>query len=74
MPKHKTFTLYWRTGKRETVIGADIADAMTRAGYGGGAARALDFWAHGDNHEYHWDAAARNWVKMKAAAQEGTAP
>jgi len=37
----KTFTLYWRTGTREVVTGKDTADAMTRAGYGGGATRAL---------------------------------
>ena len=58
-----TYTLYWRTGKRETVQGADPAQAMTLAGYGGGAMRALDFYANGDNHEYEWDATKRDWVR-----------
>ena len=58
-----TYTLYWRTGKRETVQGADPAQAMTLAGYGGGAVRALDFYANGDNHEYEWDATKRDWVR-----------
>jgi hypothetical protein len=55
------FTLFWRTGAREVVQGRTVAEAMTLAGYGGGAARALDFWAHGDNHTYAWDAATREW-------------
>ena len=50
----KTFTLYWRGGTKETVTGNDIADAMNRAGYGGGALRALDFHASGDNNDYEW--------------------
>ena len=57
----KQFTLYWRTGKREVVSGRDPAEAMTLAGYGGGAIRALDFYAEGDNHEYSWDSGEREW-------------
>lgn len=55
------FTLYWRTGDREVVQGRTVAEAMTLAGYGGGALRALDFWATGDNTEYWWDAKERDW-------------
>ena len=58
------FTLYWRTGKREVVQGRTIAEAMTLAGYGGGAARALDFYASGDNMEYKWVESNREWVKI----------
>lgn len=65
-----TFTLYWLTGDREIVAGRDIAEAMTLAGYGGGAARALDFWEPGDNHEYEWNAEARKWRKSDAAQGE----
>ena len=38
------FRLHWRTGKAEDVEGPDIATAMMRAGYGGGAIKALDYW------------------------------
>jgi len=58
-----TYTLYWRTGKRETVQGADPAQAMTLAGYGGGSVRALDFYATGDDHDYEWDADKRDWMR-----------
>lgn len=58
-----TYTLYWLDGKRETVQGADPAQAMTLAGYGGGAAKALDFYADGDDHNYTWDAEKRSWAK-----------
>ena len=57
----KYFTLYWRTGDHEIVSGRDIAEAMTLAGYSGGAARALDFWAHGDVKKYDWNATEREW-------------
>jgi len=60
------FTLYWLTGKREVVEGEDAAQAMTLAGYGGGAVRALDFYAQGDNREYYWDATERTWKKTRA--------
>lgn len=56
------FTLYWRTGKREVVQGRTIAEAMTLAGYGGGAVRALDFYANGDDTEYRWVELSREWV------------
>ena len=59
----QTFTLYWRTGDREIVQGRSIAEAMTLAGYSGGAVAALDFYAEGDNTEYAWDAASREWLK-----------
>ncbi len=57
------YTLYWRTGDRETVQGADVAQAMTLAGYGGGAVGALDFYANGDDHAYEWDASKCDWVR-----------
>ena len=60
----KLYTLYWRDGKRETVSGPTLAQAMTLAGYGGGAVRALDFYANGDDHNYTWDSEKRNWVRV----------
>jgi hypothetical protein len=61
----KTFTLYWRTGDREIVHGRDVAEAMTRAGYGGGSVRELDFYANGDNDNYVWNPAERKWNNTK---------
>lgn len=59
----KTYTLYWRDGKRELVQGTGVNNALDRAGYGAGALRALDFWAEGDDHEYTW--LGGEWVKKK---------
>lgn len=55
------FTLFWLDGRREVVQGRTIAEAMTLAGYGGGALRALDFYASGDNTGYWWEDATREW-------------
>ncbi len=58
------FTLYWRDGKRETVEGSTVSEAITNAGYGGGALRALDFYAVGDCKQYKWDSEERNWLMV----------
>ena len=63
----KLYTLYWRDGKRETVSGATPEQAMTLAGYGGGAVRALDFYANGDDRDYTWNAEKRDWVRVHNA-------
>ena len=59
------FTLYWLDGKREVVEGSGIADAMTRAGYGGGAVRALDFHAKGECSDSVWDAKEKKWKSKR---------
>ena len=60
------FTLYWRTGRIEVVQGRNAAEAMTLAGYSGGAVRALDFWARDEpTGEWAWDAATREWNSSK---------
>ena len=62
MEAQKTFTLFWLDGKSEIVKGSNPAIAMTLAGYGGGAVRALDFYGNGDKrNDYAWDAGARSW-------------
>lgn len=61
MKTESKFTFFWRDGKREVLAGSDAADALSRAGYGGGALRALDFHAKGDNDEYEYDSTARDW-------------
>lgn len=40
----KKFMLYWLDGKSEEVQGESISDAFRRAGYGGGAIQALDWY------------------------------
>lgn len=40
----KNFKLYWLDGTTEVVVGDNIARAMTKAGYGAGAIRALDYY------------------------------
>lgn len=61
----KEFTLFWLTGESEIVKGNDVANAMTLAGFGGGAVRALDFYANGDKrNEYVWNEEIRNWVSI----------
>ena len=43
---------------------------MTLAGYGGGACRALDFYAKGDNTEYEWNPTTRAWNNVALAQSE----
>lgn len=60
----KKYTLFWRTGNREVVTGNDPADAMNKAGYGGGSIRALDFYSSGDCNDYVWNKETRYWDKI----------
>ena len=69
MTKQK-FTLFWRDGSRNVIEGSDIANAMNCSGFGAGSLRALDFYASGDNQEYSWNGAARNWVKHLSEEQQ----
>ena len=39
------FKLHWKDGTVESVVGDSISDAFRRAGYGGGAPLALDYWS-----------------------------
>ena len=68
MDNDPKFTLYWRDGKREVVQGRTIAEAMTLSGYGGGAVRALDFYASGDDHNYTWVPDERDWTRNEVEA------
>lgn len=40
----RKYRLHWLSGSTEIVEGSDIADACRRAGYGGGAISALDYY------------------------------
>jgi hypothetical protein len=65
------YTLFWLTGKRETVVGDNVASAMTKAGYSNGAVKALDFYAEGNNNEYLWDGHKRRWEKKRPVVLRG---
>ena len=40
----KTYILHWLDGTTEEIEGNSISDAFTRAGYGAGALKALDYY------------------------------
>lgn len=58
---HK-FTLFWRDGTKEVVEGTYIGNAFTRAGYGQGVLKALDFYHAGVSDDYQWNASEKKWV------------
>lgn len=51
----KQFKLHWLDGKIELVEGIDIADAFSKAGYGAGAIRALDYFEEVGNEDHSND-------------------
>ncbi|QVD49170.1 hypothetical protein LUCX_100 [Xanthomonas phage vB_XciM_LucasX] len=57
------FTLYWKDGRREIIVGEDIADAFHKAGYGSGALGALDWYDQLPSDTHRWDADSKDWVK-----------
>jgi len=63
----KEFTYFWLTGEKEVLRGNDVADALNKAGYGQGALRALDFWAHGNSHDYQWNKISQKWDMTEEA-------
>lgn len=56
------FTLFWRNGDRSVIYGNDIQDAYTKAGYGGGSIRALDWYANGITESHYWDKKRKQWL------------
>ena len=56
----------WRNGQRDLVNGPTVEQAFTNAGFGGGSMAAIDFYAHGDDHKYVWNASTREWDKISA--------
>ncbi|HMW11081.1 MAG TPA: hypothetical protein PJ987_11625 [Bacteroidia bacterium] len=67
----KKFRLYWLDGKTEIVEGDDIADAFSKAGYGAGAMKALDFYDNGELQSYEWNSVEKTW-RMKTSHMEAT--
>ena len=71
LAKNKTFTVYWRDGRRELIQGPTIDRAFTAHGYGAGAVRAVDFYMHGDCKDYQWSSDKKEWLKIKDEVTHG---
>lgn len=59
------YTFYWLDGKRDVFEGETPAEALTGAGYGNGALRALDFCAPGDDAKYWRDESKKYWTNKQ---------
>ncbi len=59
------YVFYWKTGRREIFEGESPAGALNKAGYGGGAVSALDFYREdtGEEDPYYWDASKKKWMR-----------
>lgn len=53
-PVDRCFTIYWRDGTKSKLEGPTVEQALTTAGYGGGATTAIDFYANDDDDSYEW--------------------
>lgn len=62
-PQMKFFTIYWLGGNRSVVNGKDIADAFSRAGYGGGAVNAIDWYDEGVSETHFYNKQERQWER-----------
>lgn len=47
----KQFRVHWLDKTTSIVEGTDISNALTLAGYGGGASRAIDWWEELEEYE-----------------------
>ena len=59
------YTFFWRDGKRDVFEGTSPADALTKAGYGGGIISSLDFYSPGNDNDWKWNKEEREWHKKK---------
>lgn len=57
------FTIWWRDGTRSVIEGVSIDDAFTKAGYGAGAVKAVDWYDRGDVDTHYWCTATKNWLR-----------
>jgi len=55
------YTFFWKDGKKETLAGANLAEAMNKAGYGHGALAAMDFYASGKGYGWKWNKETSQW-------------
>ena len=59
----KWFTIYWLDGTTSCVCGESIEQAFNHAGYGGGCARAIDWYDEGISTTHWYDKQQKTWVK-----------
>ena len=62
--EEKTFTVYWRYNEKTIIKGLNEADAFRKAGFGGGALKAVDFFATGENSDYTWNSTTKEWDRI----------
>jgi len=59
------YTIFWLTGEAQIVKGDSVSEAMTNAGIGAGAIRAMDFFEEGDKRKYwKWNKEKHRWEKI----------
>lgn len=63
--ENNRYTLYWRNGDRNIVIGKTIEEAFTASGYGAGAIHALDWYDEGVSETHYYDKQMSTWVKYE---------
>lgn len=58
-----SWALYWRDGRKQVITGSSIEQAFSRAGYGGGAIHALDFYERvvDGGRNWVWNSERREW-------------
>lgn len=59
----KNFVVYWRYGEHTVMKGKTIEEAFTKAGYGGGAIAAVDFYNRDSEPRYVWNKEEKEWMK-----------
>lgn len=65
---NKTYQLYWMNGTCEQAEGKGLAHAFHKAGYSGGAMRALDFYEQSDHQGWRYDQVRKTWVQKELAS------
>lgn len=58
----KQYTVYWLSGERTVISGESISNAFMKAGYGGGAPIAIDWYDDGVTDTHEWDIVNKQWV------------
>lgn len=59
------FTVYWLDGHLSLLRGDTIEDAFRKAGYGGGAVNAVDWFDPSPIPTHTYDKATRQWIKRE---------
>lgn len=63
------FTLYWRNGQREELEGADICNALFKAGRPTHTLAQLAFYIRGEDHDFTFNMNNKTWVRREPIIQ-----